>query len=65
MTRVEALRARNEVGYGMQVMRNKVDDIDVRSRWQDDVIHERGYKTETCFAHAAMFFLSSGWILTS
>ena len=31
MTRFEALRARNEVGYGMQVMRNKVDDIDVRS----------------------------------
>ena len=56
MTRFEALRARNEVGYGMQVMRNKVDDIDVRSLWQDDVTHERGYKTETCCAHAAMFF---------
>ena len=56
MTRFEALRARNEVGYGMQVMRNKVGDIDARSRWQDDVTHERGYKTETCCAHAAMFF---------
>ena len=28
MTRFEALRARNEVGYGMQVTRNKVDDND-------------------------------------
>ena len=56
MTRFEALRARNEVGYGMQVTRNKVDDNDVHSRWQDDVTHELGYKTEKCFAHAAMFF---------
>ena len=31
MTRFEALRARNEVGYGMQGTSNKVEDNDVHS----------------------------------
>ena len=29
---------------------------DVHYSRQDDVTHELGYKTEKCFAHAAMFF---------